>query len=658
MTFLRRLQLRGADRQAEGRSRVRYRLYLEELESRQLLSGTLATVELTPGWATFGQVLPRGAAYDGLHIEGLQTQNDIKSYWDDGSIRFVILTAQVPKSGSYEVTAGSAGACSFIPQLPDAYVRLTISGVQYTATLPGKFEYYDRWLSGSQVMEGRSVVTPARATGQEHPFLRVYFDFRGYRSGENVVDVTVENTLDTAGARAVTYNVSIVVSGQARFQQSNVTHSYMTRWRKVIDSPADFRSEVRSDFEPAFQAGALPRFLPIVTDDEFYVGGPDFCILGPGLLNRDMTDHGSRAEIAPYPDWTARYLVHGLPSHREYVLAHGDLAGSWPVHIRETDGSLVSIDARPDYWLDLRAAPWNRPAGNLDERGHYDPTTGRGLTPDNAHQPSLAYVPYLVTGDRYYADEMAFWANYVLILTWQEPHYNMRGGGHYEGPGTGTPRHPGSHGLLLPNQTRGFGWGLRNLIDAAAYLPDADPFKPYFAEKVVNNLVWLDEYAKDGVGPLGVAWHGNEHNIYFDPEYTRAWTLLWSHNYVAWAIDHANKQGLWGGLLWRDQVAQFQIALLNNPTTRDGAAPYFLPIGDRSGAEIAWYTTLEETYQGRTDYAGYYGVDARLMVMIGVENGWEGADEAYAYLHPQLAVEPHIKGVPDLARRAGWALDI
>ena len=27
-----------------------------------------------------------------------------------------------------------------------------------------------------------------------------------------------------------------------------------------------------------------------------------------------------------------------------------------------------------------------------------------------AHQPSLAFVPYLVTGDRFFADEMAFWA--------------------------------------------------------------------------------------------------------------------------------------------------------------------------------------------------------------------------------------------------------
>ena len=36
---------------------------------------------------------------------------------------------------------------------------------------------------------------------------------------------------------------------------------------------------------------------------------------------------------------------------------------------------------------------------------------------DNAHQPSIAYVPYLLTGDRYYAEEMAFWANYAMMKT-------------------------------------------------------------------------------------------------------------------------------------------------------------------------------------------------------------------------------------------------
>ena len=59
------------------------------------------------------------------------------------------------------------------------------------------------------------------------------------------------------------------------------------------------------------------------------------------------------------------------------------------------------------------------------------------LIPDNAHQPSLAYVPYLLTGDRYYAEEMAFWANYGMLRT---------------DPGDGVR---GSQGILANNEVRG-----------------------------------------------------------------------------------------------------------------------------------------------------------------------------------------------------------
>ena len=33
-------------------------------------------------------------------------------------------------------------------------------------------------------------------------------------------------------------------------------------------------------------------------------------------------------------------------------------------------------------------------------------------------------------------------------------------------------------------------------------------------------------------------------------------------------------------------------------------------------------------------FAGYYGPEARINLMIGVENGWSGAQAAYDYLWP------------------------
>jgi hypothetical protein len=52
---------------------------------------------------------------------------------------------------------------------------------------------------------------------------------------------------------------------------------------------------------------------------------------------------------------------------------------------------------------------------------------------------------------------------------------------------------------------------------------------------------------------------------------------------------------------------------------------------------------------------GYYGVDARLMSVVGIQRAWPNAQEAYNDVHPILTTEPYY-GYTDLALRAGWAV--
>src|SRR5262249_51025469 len=108
-------------------------------------------------------------------------------------------------------------------------------------------------------------------------------------------------------------------------------------------------------------------------------------------------------------------------------------------------------------------------------------------------------------------------------------------------------------------------------------------------------------------------------------------------------------------------MARFNIGLLTNPATRDGAAPYWTTIGDRvppGSDNIVWYTTREQVYRGPTQYPGYYGPDARMMCLVGLENGLAGAQEAYDSLHPQVAVDLFQEFMPDVALRSGWAVSI
>ena len=634
-------------------------------------SGGIATAQiavdtLTSGWATFGQAVPPGAASSGLQVGSLLTQTDVKARWPDGSIRFAVVTVNAPAAGTYPITAAPIAGGAFTPALPAASVALTIGSVTYTATLPSSVST-DLWLSGALAYEGRNVIAPVSSSGAAHPFLRVIFDTRVYNDGTGRVDVAVENVLDQTGATTVTYNVAIAVNDQTVFSKSTVQHYYLTRWRKTFAFGSAAVAAVTPDMTPFYASNALPPYLSLIADLVSSPTGATFDILQAGALDTNMPDHGGRQELAPYPDWTARYLVYRNPTQRAFVLAHGDLSGSWPVHVREAQTStntgvgperIVSLDQRPTLWYDSRAK-----GDGLDfvhgspmpiiEYGSTTPGPGQSpLIPDNAHQPSLAYVPYLLTGDRYYAEEMAFWANYGMIRTY--PADGVRG----------------SQGILAYNETRGYGWSLRNIVDAAAYYPGAE-VRNYLTQKVASNLTWLDNYANaqsPTANPFRILWIGKR------PDGNQ-YIAMWEQNYLAYAIDRAFKQGFPGGLAHRDAIARFQLTLFNNDPTypRAQAAPFIVGVGVPPAGTLRYtdynsftfYKSIGQIWtatQGNDrPFAGYYGPEARLNLMIGVEAGWSGAQAAYDYLFPFIGSTNAFCATfgpdkPDLACRAGWAI--
>jgi hypothetical protein len=264
--------------------------------------------------------------------------------------------------------------------------------------------------------------------------------------------------------------------------------------------------------------------------------------------------------------------------------------------------------------------------------------------------PSLAYVPYLITGDRYYCDEMAFWANYALISTFQDGFYKARGG---------------SAGLLASNETRGIAWVLRNLADAAAYMPDDNPAKAYLTNKVENNLKWADKLAAEHKTPLGTYFEGQA----AEQTNTKTWALPrpWMNNYVAWSIDHASQQGFSGGLDLRDRLAQFQFKLfVSDEYPRDYACPYTLVVGVYEGpGKVKYFESLAEMFKATygtppdkpTSIVGFYGVDARLILMIARKNHWKGADDAYKWLTEWVNPKDRSDAMSaDLKKRSGWAI--
>ncbi len=595
-------------------------------------SDVLATVGLTTGWATFGQALPQGAAFEALQIGDLPTQTDVKTRWDDSSIRFAVLTANVSESGSYAISPEfTSNGLIELGSLP-AEVRFTTDLLDLSsvvASIPSSIDPDSVWLDGPLVREGRWSVVPTDNRGHELSGLRVLFDQRTYRDGAQRLAVTVENADDTAENQLRRLAVQIWADAdqsglldELLFDRSDIALGSGTRFVQRFDWNLN-SSMVTPDFEPAVRSGALPRYATSVSDiidsafDDVGQLRPEFDLLGAGDLNPYMGAGATRPEIAPYTDWTARYLVHRRTEQADYLLRLGDLAGSWPIHLREpTDGELVSLTDRPNFWFDLRGEDHMRSAN----------WGGSPLSPDNAHVPGgMSLVPYLMTGDRFYADELAFWANYAVLSTWpgnSTSDLASRSGGNAVG-GFG-------RGILATEQVRGFAWGLRNVSDAAASLPDNDPMRNEFRRIVSENLIWLDNWAKTKAGPLKMAWlPGYGTGIEGNQRYAQ----LWMYEYLAWSIHHANQLGFAGGTQFRDQVVRFQTELFVNPSyNREYAAPGRMAIGQVSATTGAtrYYSSLSEVLAVTKNwfpadtFTGYYGVEARMTLLIGLETGLDG----------------------------------
>lgn len=672
----------------------------------------LASYGLTPGWATFGLPLPQGAATTGVKIGSLATQVDVTSRWPDGSIKFAIVTVKAPAAADYPITANVPPATgSFVPVWPLAAVTMTLrpANVTYTATLPA-FSAADSWLSGPLARESRVRVTPVDGIGAPHPFLRVLFDVRSFNDGTHRIDVIGENTLvQSATTDRVDYDLDIRLNGASVYTRAastpgagtistttgsdifstslandvtkgdlievtsgpqtgelrmianvyNSTINFLSwpfstpqkgvtwakrfrhwagsRWRRTLSVGGYQESLQTPDFTTFFSSHAVPPFLSTVPVDTSYpgLGTHPYEPMNVGIPLVPGNSAGGRPEIGPYPQWIARYLAHATPALRAIVLGEGSSAGTFPIHWSTTDAKpLISLDDYPTFWR-----TWGnggRGMGKSDDGmvDHYQM--------DSPHVASLAFVPYLLTGDRYYLDEMRYIANFSMLSTYTQ---GLPASSKSRGDGAGYLGQQFNGG-------RGWGWALRNLVDVAAWSPDADQYKTYFNTRVLTNLSVADVYA---AGRTELPWEGFvDSSDGFAPRWpednsypSHAVTALWQVCYLGWAVDHAIQLGYPGGTGIRSKIARLIMNIYSSPGVQPAErAPYRLFLGSISapGEPILWYPTLDQAYAAmRLDaYAytalmpaalgAYYGTDVRLIYQIANRLGMVGAAAALNWI--------------------------
>lgn len=624
---------------------------------------------------TFGHIFKSGDIKGQLGVRGDGIfQVDEKRRHPDGSLRFAVISALLPKlDANATVALQFADRAASAPKTPsdintaglsatdfDVAVTLTIpppadkpDGVptKYTASVRKLFSTTGikirTLLSGPAVTEWLVDGTINNDAGEADPDLRVQFQVRtwpGYKGAR--VSVVVENCLDT-WAGNIGYDVAITVGkkGELVYEKKDVNHRPLSRWRKIItwgEVPANV--DIIHDYAYLSSTGALPYYHPLCKVSESQLAQMDADwrnssetdIMGSGSLNKYMPTTGGRPEIAPYPIWAVRYLLSMDPRAKQVVLGNGDLAGSWPIHVRNSKtGRIMTLDERPEFWLDSRGI--DRPVWQADRKAPPSKNEPAGkaytLTPDTAHLGSFAYIPYLVTGDYYYLEEAYFWANYVLISMW--PHCRQNGQG------------------LLCGQVRGNAWGLRNIADAAYIVTAYDPEGPYFDNRIANNLAhWTatllgpPEYSKLGFASPRTMSDARIHNPANPNWVVMVW---WEHDYLIWSLHHLVELGYAAAAKPRDYFLRWRVGSFVNPKEFDPklSGAYRTVVGEIDADKKihfydSWHKLEEENLKHGikpelSQNAGSYSYSARMGVACGVDAGFLQAKEALKWLDDNLS---------------------
>lgn len=447
---------------------------------------------------TFGQVFAPGDLLAGQGLAGLQL--DVKATHPDGSVRHAVVSTILPKlpargvaqvdlqsaaPGTKPVRAVKAIAKPLKSKQTEAVaVAIVLDGIRYSAD--NSAPKAQPWLAGTVATELHAVAPLQIPGGVKHPHLTARFATRCYEGIDTRVDVTVENAWAyEPNPQNFTYDVEVTIGGKVVYAKKGLTHLHHARWRKLFWVGKEPQIHVQHDTAYLIASRALPNYDQSVKIDESVLAGfkkswagAAIEPMGVGLAAAYMPTTGGRDDLGILPGWAVSYLLSMDARAKQVTLGTADLAGSWSIHYRDknTDRPISVLDYPFMTILGHPGDTYNE-ATNKQE---YFPRPAAGAdysTPyhhDSAHQPSLAYLPYLVTGDYYQLEEVQFWATWDVFNS--NPGYrdNIKGL------------------ISSRGEVRAEAWSLRTLAEAAYITPDSDPLKKHFTRILTNNLDWYN----------------------------------------------------------------------------------------------------------------------------------------------------------------------
>ncbi|WP_229423029.1 hypothetical protein [Telluria aromaticivorans] len=615
---------------------------------------------------TFGQVFAPGHLASAASLSGrldngvtIPLQLDVKAKHPDGSVRHAIISAVLPSLAAGEVRtmtlnrdAATASTTATTAALMNsgftASVNATIAGVRYSASADEliKKALATAWLNGSTASEWQVSAPLTTSAGVAHPHLTARFSVRWYDAVKKArVDVVIENNWAyEAAPQNVTYDADILVGGKSVYAKPALQHFHHARWRKMFWwNGAAPEINIKHNSGYLIDSRALPNYNRTLSIPESVLNnlkskwtGAAIEPMGSGLAIPYMPTTGGRDDIGMLPQWAVVHLLSMDRRARDVTLGTAEQAGSYSAHYRDKKtGQPVSLIDYPYMTLVGTPGDTMNPATKQYESFPKCATTTACTTPythDVSHQPAFAYMPYMLTGDHFFLEELQFWGMYNVFNSNPGYRENIKG-------------------LLKPEQVRGQAWALRTLAEAAYITPDNDRLKEHFNRILDSNLDWYNQNYPNNpnANKLGIIVNG--YAVVYSSNRGMA---PWMDDFFTAAIGHAHDLGFTKATTMLKWKAQFPIQrMMGEGTCYIRGAMYSMMVRDSQTSP--YYTTIGQAFKASdaaempagfsTMQCGSAAMATALKLKVGEMTGYSAAYAGYpSNMQPALAYAADVGG--------------
>jgi hypothetical protein len=273
------------------------------------------------------------------------------------------------------------------------------------------------------------------------------------------------------------YTATIFLGNGDLFKIEVSHHNWFGRWRwysaarpLIADVDELIAAGLLPHYDAAVGGGLTPPSTPCV-----YAGPMDLAGITPY-----MPQTGGRDDIGLVTECQGDYLCTCSPQALSSLLAQLEGSGTLTWHYRdETTGAPLdtaqySRASSFNQWESDPYIPWAVTEGG-----------DTGIELDTSHEPDLAYVPFLLTGDPYALEEMQFTVTYNVIK--QNPAYR--------------------NSYNMTGALRAHAWALRCMARCAKVTPEAVPQwllpQAYFRRMLDGNRDFVArDYATNPAAPF------------------------------------------------------------------------------------------------------------------------------------------------------------